>query len=76
MPCPNEVNIPRNFEIYNEGFMYDKLNDARRIYNNWFAEQARAHNCIECFECEEKCPQGIPIAAWLKKVGAELSIQK
>ncbi len=76
MPCPNGVNIPRNFEIYNQAFMYGKIDDARRAYNNWFAEEERAHNCQECFECEEKCPQNIPITEWLPKVEERLSIPK
>ena len=74
MPCPNGVNIPRNFEIYNEGFMYDKIDSARQAYNNWFAEDQRANNCIECLECEEKCPQKILISEWLPKVHQALSI--
>ena len=73
MPCPNGVNIPRNFEIYNQGIMYDKVGDAIRAYNNWFGESERAHNCIECLECEEKCPQNIPITEWLPKVEALLA---
>lgn len=74
MPCPNGVNIPRNFEIYNEGFMYEKLKEAQRIYNNWFAEEQRADKCIACLECEEKCPQQITISEWLPKVHERLSI--
>jgi len=73
MPCPNGVNIPRNFAIYNEGIMYDKMGDAKKAYNNWFAEEERAHNCIECLECEDKCPQQIPITEWLQKVDKQLS---
>jgi predicted aldo/keto reductase-like oxidoreductase len=74
MPCPNGVNIPRNFEIYNSGVMYDKIEAAQKGYNNWFVEDQRAHNCIECLECEEKCPQSIPIAEWLPKVHEMLSV--
>lgn len=73
MPCPNGVNIPRNFEIYNQGTMYDKVDDARSAYNNWLPEDERAHNCIECLECEEKCPQNILITEWLPKVDALLA---
>jgi predicted aldo/keto reductase-like oxidoreductase len=29
-----------------------------------------ASQCQECGECEEKCPQGIPIREYLKKVAA------
>ncbi|MBU1660516.1 MAG: aldo/keto reductase [Chloroflexi bacterium] len=68
MPCPNGVNIPRNFEIYNESVMYDKLDHAREAYNMWFAEEERASECIQCRECEEKCPQGILISEWMPRV--------
>ncbi len=68
MPCPNGVNIPRNFEIYNESVMYDKLNHARMAYNIWFAEEERASECIQCRECEEKCPQSILISEWMPRV--------
>lgn len=68
LPCPNGVNIPRNFEIYNQSAMYDKLDIARTTYTQWFAEDQRAMNCIQCHECEEKCPQNIAIADWMPKV--------
>jgi predicted aldo/keto reductase-like oxidoreductase len=67
MPCPNGVNIPRNFEIYNEGVMYDKPDHARRAYG-WMSEDERASACIQCGECEEKCPQSIPISEWMPSV--------
>ncbi|MCX6001390.1 MAG: 4Fe-4S binding protein [Chloroflexi bacterium] len=28
-------------------------------------ESQRADQCIDCGECEEACPQKIPIAEWL-----------
>ena len=68
LPCPRGVNIPRNFEFYNSAVMYDKVEAVRGGYNNWFAEAERAHNCAECYECEEKCPQKIAITEWLPKV--------
>ena len=68
MPCPNGVNIPRNFEIYNEGVMYDKPDHVRQAYNQWFPEPERADKCIQCRECEEKCPQEIPISEWMPLV--------
>jgi len=73
MPCPNGVNIPRNFEIYNESVMYEKIDDARTAYNHWLAEDQRADNCIACLECEEKCPQQITISEWLPKVHETLT---
>jgi predicted aldo/keto reductase-like oxidoreductase len=68
MPCPNGVNIPRNFEAYNEGVMYDKPEHGRRVYSRWIPEDERASACIQCRECEEKCPQDIPISEWMPVV--------
>jgi len=72
IPCPNGVNIPRNFEIYNEGKMYDKPGSARETYKMWLPENERASVCQDCDECEEKCPQSIPISEWMPRVHAVL----
>jgi predicted aldo/keto reductase-like oxidoreductase len=74
MPCPSNVSTPECFEMYNQGCMFDAPDVARINYgflggmfggNPGFASQ-----CLECGECEEKCPQGIPIREQLKKVAA------
>lgn len=75
MPCPNGVDIPRNFAIYNEAFMYEDLEGSRRVYNIFFPEENRANKCVQCGECEPKCPQGLPIIELLKRVDKELSWQ-
>jgi len=72
MPCPNGVNIPRNLQLYNELHMYGDLNQPRRVYELVFGSRDRASNCIECGECEEKCPQQIPIIESLKNAHAAL----
>ena len=72
IPCPNGVNIPRNFEIYNEGVIYDKPGSARETYKMWLPENERASKCLDCDECEEKCPQSIPISEWMPRVHAVL----
>jgi len=66
MPCPHGVDIPRNLEIYNEGIMYDKHESARRSYE-FLAEEKRASACTACFECEDQCPQDIPISQWMSQ---------
>lgn len=68
MPCPSSVNIPHNFKIYNQGLMYDKVETSRKEYNQFLSEEARASACIQCQECEEKCPQSIPISQWMPVV--------
>ena len=71
MPCPNGVDIPRNFEAYNRGAMYNKPDHARQDYK-WIPEEGRAAACIQCRECEELCPQSIPISEWMPIVHAVL----
>jgi predicted aldo/keto reductase-like oxidoreductase len=68
MPCPNGVNIPRNLEIYNGGKIYDKPGAARESYNVWLPENERASACLDCDECEDKCPQSIPISEWMPRI--------
>jgi predicted aldo/keto reductase-like oxidoreductase len=72
MPCPNKVDIPRNFAIYNDGVIHDDINGAAVEYNNFFDESNRAGKCVKCRLCEEKCPQKIPISKWLQKVNETL----
>lgn len=65
IPCPNGVNIPRVFETYNEGLIYNHPDGARQAYNRWIPELERANNCIACNDCKELCPQQIPISQWM-----------
>ena len=67
MPCPHDVDIPRNFHVYNESVMYSDPHELDFQYSS-MPEKRRASACQECGECEEKCPQQIPIQDWLKKV--------
>jgi len=72
LPCPNEVNIPRVFEIYNDYLMYGDAKRSRMFYG-WLDEKTRADKCLECEECLEKCPQKIEIPEWLKKADEVLA---
>ena len=65
-PCPNGVAISRIFEMYNEAFMYNRADRARMAYKQWMKEEERANCCLQCGECEPKCPQGIQIMEWLE----------
>jgi predicted aldo/keto reductase-like oxidoreductase len=66
-PCPNKVNIPRLFELYNNASMYNVLDESRREYAHMPMEE-RADMCLDCDECEDKCPQHIPISVWMPQV--------
>ncbi|MBA3027739.1 MAG: aldo/keto reductase [Desulfobacteraceae bacterium] len=66
MPCPNGVDIPYTFLMYNEAIMYDNPRKGQLFYQRLPAEN-QADKCVECFECEDACPQQISIVQWLKK---------
>jgi predicted aldo/keto reductase-like oxidoreductase len=72
LPCPNNVEINAILEYYNDAMIYDNLRAPRFHYNN-LPKDKQADNCIECFECEEKCPQAISIPEYLKKAHSLLS---
>jgi len=72
-PCPHGVSIPECFEYFNRGHMYDDKEQTRQIYTAFLAGvfdgiPSYASLCQECGECEEKCPQNLPVRENLKKV--------
>jgi predicted aldo/keto reductase-like oxidoreductase len=80
MPCETGVNIPANFSIYNDTFVFKTATEVSAIfYNMLLPPEQKASNCAECGECEEKCPQQIKIKDGLKAVHEALfreSLQK
>ncbi len=68
MPCPYGVNIPMNFSLYNDAFLFGDRDLSALIYNNMMPESQRASACTACGQCEELCPQHIPIINDLEKV--------
>jgi predicted aldo/keto reductase-like oxidoreductase len=71
-PCPSGVNIPRNFELYNDCVIYDDPAIPRVLYARFMPEGERASACTACRSCEEKCPQRIPISDLMPEVHAVL----
>jgi len=67
MPCPNGVDIPQNFAQYNTAALYGELESARNWYEKADAAML-ASACVQCRECEELCPQEIPISEWMPVV--------
>jgi len=64
MPCPQGVDIPVCFALYNNYYMFDKKDP----YTFRLTPSQRASSCVECGQCEEHCPQGIEIRRELKNV--------
>jgi len=71
LPCPEGVNIPRILKIHNDGIMFDKKQEAKKDYTLWVPAEEKGDNCVVCGECEEQCPQDIPISDWMAKIHQE-----
>lgn len=68
--CPQGIDIPGAFEIYNELLLFDDRPRAERKYSR--IEEGRPSTCISCGNCMEHCPQHIRIPNDLRKVTAAL----
>ena len=64
MPCPQGIDVPRIFEIYNDAFMYGDVASGRSIYRN---EGHDAGACTKCGTCESRCARQLPMLHWLEK---------
>lgn len=67
-PCPNGVNIPANFDIYNEIFLHEDIRGARLKYQIVIPESARAGVCLAGHTCEDHCPQKIQVSDWMPRI--------
>jgi len=84
MPCPNDIDIPRNFLLMNyyrvwglrdfakERYAQLKEKKVRREDGTEEIVEAWAEACHSCGKCEPKCPQKIPIPEQMKEVAAAL----
>ncbi len=72
MPCPNNVAIPNIFQLMNYCNVYQLKKLAQKEYRGIGTasgdERCQADACVECGECEEKCPQKIGIMEKLKEI--------
>jgi predicted aldo/keto reductase-like oxidoreductase len=65
LPCPNGVAIPEIFTLYN--LYYTKRGDRnaeQEVVNKYIktiGKENGARNCARCGQCEELCPQHLPI---------------
>lgn len=69
--CPMGICIPEYFHVFN----LDKKEIKEKswtpqidYYNNLKSEHGKPQDCLECGQCEEMCPQHLPIRELLKKV--------
>lgn len=67
MPCPQGVEIPEIFALYNEYFMKRRDKQVIDKYGGIVPPEKGAKRCAKCGQCEEKCPQQLPIRSLLSK---------
>lgn len=68
-PCPSGVDIPFNFELYNQATVLqgNSTQLCRNLYLS-LPEHQRAAACSACGLCEERCPQQLPVRTKLTQV--------
>ena len=72
--CPQKIAIPQYFSLYNED-MREHLEEKGwianfNVYKNLARTFGKAADCIACGQCQEMCPQHLPIIDYLKDVSA------
>lgn len=72
--CPMNINIPALFSCMNNQQLYRDWN-AKVSYGIRTNGRGKASDCVECGQCEQVCPQHLPIRALLKDVAKEFESQ-
>ena len=71
VPCPQGVEIPRVFNMYNRAHIFDMHDSVKEQYHTNLEDQAKASNCVACGQCEPKCPQNIEIIKMLSRIALD-----
>ncbi|NBJ92879.1 aldo/keto reductase [Parablautia muri] len=72
--CPKKIAIPDYFAVYNnlKRFGGPQGMVASTYYGNLTQTHGKASDCLKCGKCEKRCPQHLPIRAYLEAVAGEL----
>ncbi|MCK5130208.1 MAG: aldo/keto reductase [Clostridiales bacterium] len=75
LPCPVDINIPANMQVYNDKQMFGKSDEdmikSMKFQNNFglfVASKAHAKECIQCGQCESACTQHLNIIERLEEI--------
>lgn len=69
--CPVHMHIPDIFRTMNEYKLFGNLKRSRKDYMRR-AGDTLASECIQCGQCEQACPQHLPIVSLLEEAAATL----
>ncbi len=72
--CPQKIVISDYFAVYNtiKRFGQTSVTDVWNYYNNLIQMYGGPADCIQCGQCEERCPQNLPIRELLATIHDEL----
>ena len=77
MPCQQGVGISQAFAAMNMHRVWGLTAHAKRMYGRLGPDNAeglrQADACVECGQCQEKCPQSISVIEQLKETHAALA---
>ena len=68
MPCPQGVNIPRLFSLYNNAAMFDSWDAAIALYQDAIEQGMDVSHCVQCGACVSACPQQVPVIEKLQEL--------
>lgn len=66
--CPMKLAIPDYFKLYNMHLQFGDAARAKMRFSNYNGKAGKPSECIACGQCEEHCPQHLPIIENMKKV--------
>ena len=74
--CPQKIAIPDYFKLMNDisKFGEPQVARAKQYYNHYTGSlgHGKASVCIKCGQCEEHCPQHLPIINYLEDTASML----
>lgn len=77
--CPEGLDLPQVFEIYNGAMMLlpdrTRLERIRQLYPKW-GPDVHVERCTQCGECEARCSQGLPIREFIDRFLADLGVER
>lgn len=70
--CPQDITIPEILAALNEKLTCGQAAQAQKDYRKAVEGKGAASDCVHCRQCEEACPQHLPITEYLDLCAAEL----
>src|SRR5699024_174847 len=74
--CPSNIAIPDVIKALNALRIYGEHTRPHSFYEKLIQSSGRARDCIECKQCENVCPQHLPITEYLKEAAEKLDIEE